>query len=456
VKNFRARSILLFLLILAFLTGTVFFVYELAVNSENWALKPYNEHLGANSLSDAGKILDRNSIILAQSINSRRVYNEDEKLRKAVFHLVGDEDFNISTSIQNSLRAKLFGYNFLTGLDVPWFFKKTNDIALTVDSVLCKFAIEKMQNYKGALCIYNYKTGEILCVVSTPTLDILNVPLDVKTNKDYDGVYLNKAISGTYAPGSVFKIITATSAFENFDDADKIKFTCEGVKKINSEKITCMNNHSQETLKEAMKDSCNIFFGDLAIKLGKQKMTKTAELLNFNKQLKIDDFLNTERSVYDVSKASEAQLGWSGIGQANNTVNPVHLMTICGSIANDGLAIMPKILKDTTNLSLKQNLNLQNKNTQRYMSSETANKLKDIMFYTVEQTYISNYFENLKICAKTGTAEVGDGKKPHAWTTGFIDDETNPLAFTIIVENSGFGGRISAPIIGEILKKAVE
>ena len=113
MKNTRTRSIVLSLMTLAFLFGIGLFVYRFVTAASLWALSPINKHFSGINLSSAGKILDRNGIILAHSENNKRIYHNDETTRKAVLHTVGDDNAHIATSIQTLYRDELCGYNFV-------------------------------------------------------------------------------------------------------------------------------------------------------------------------------------------------------------------------------------------------------------------------------------------------------------------------------------------------------
>jgi peptidoglycan glycosyltransferase len=442
-------------LVLFFLSGVGFLAFELYMNAANWALKPFNSHLSLNSLANAGKIFDRNSVILAESANSKRIYNKDDQIRKALFHTVGDENFNVATSIQSKFRDQLFGYNFFMGVDSPEFLREHHDITLNVDSRLCKTAFAKFSSHKGAIACYNYKTGELLCMVSMPTYDIENPP-NFKKNTDgqYDGIFMNKAMSSSYTPGSVFKIVTAMSALEDLPDATTKKFTCNGTEIINGQPITCMGNHGSIGLRDGLRYSCNIVLGNFAVALGKERMEKNTKKLGFGENV-IMDSMEVKSSSYELSSKSKDAIAWSGIGQDNVLLNPIHMLTIVGSIANDGVAVMPKLIKEVTGgfLHRKFNDNTQKKSERRYMSSETAQILTEMLSYTIKNSRISSLFSGLDVCAKTGTAEVGAGKKPHAWVAGFSKNKKTPFAFVAVVENSGFGGEHAAPIAAAVLRE---
>lgn len=441
MRNTRTRSIVLYFLTLFFVFGIIFFIYKFITNGNYWVLSPINKHFSGDEISLSGEILDRNEVVLAYSKNNKRFYHNDENIRKAVLHTVGDNNFHIASSIQNLYRDELCGYNFLFGVKNYQIFNQTKNIQLTIDCELCKEALSAFGSYKGAICIYNYKTGEIVCMVSSPTFDPYNpdVVENDKTGK-YEGAYINRVTSASYAPGSVFKIITSAAGLNFFNDMETKTYSCKKIEKVNGNNITCLGYHGDINLKNAMMKSCNIYFGKLAIDIGKNNMTKMANSMGFNKSFKIDK-IETKKSFYDVQNADNYNLAWSGVGQYNDLLNPMHSIILMGAIANQGNAVLPHIIKDNDS-------NLQ---TQVLLTETIANKLKDMMRYNVTANYGDSMFPGLNVCAKTGTAEVGEDKEPHGWMVGFSANENTPLAFSVIVENSGYGSKTAGPIASKIL-----
>ena len=251
MKTTGTRSLILFLLTGGFLVGLVIFLASLVLEGGNWAFQPYNKHLSSGGqLSYAGEVLDRNGTVLAQSKDGERLYNDDELVRRATLHAVGDTMGYISTGVQYSYRAELAGYNIVTGLATPTGETTGSDIQLTLDSNLSKVTLQAFGNQKGAAVLYNYKTGELLCMVSSPTFDPGNVPADLNTDTSgkYEGVYLNRALSASYTPGSIFKIVTSAAAIENIPDLDTRTFNCQGEITVNGNKITCPVSYTHLTL----------------------------------------------------------------------------------------------------------------------------------------------------------------------------------------------------------------
>ena len=176
MKQMSRRSILLLIIMLCFTAGLVILGVVFAINASGWTSYPANRHIYNNKaiLSGAGSITDRNGIVLAQTIDGDRVYNNDKNIRKALLHTVGDSSGLIKTGLQNSYWKKLVGYNLVNGVFQP--SGQGNDITLTLDANLCATALKALGKYSGTVGVYNYKTCELLCMVSTPTYDINNPP----------------------------------------------------------------------------------------------------------------------------------------------------------------------------------------------------------------------------------------------------------------------------------------
>jgi len=457
LKKILRRSTLIYIVALAFIGG--YLAFELVTGADDWVDQAYNAHIaGDGGLAQAGAIYDRNGTALAQTVDGKRVYNESESVRKSLLHVVGDDSLNISTAVQSMYRSQLIGYNLVFGLNMPESLRASHDIKLTVDSATCAAAYDVLAAYnkKGACVIYNYKTGEVICSISTMAYDPQAPPEITEDNEsEYEGVYLDNVLSSTFTPGSIFKIVTSAAAIENIPDLYDRTWVCNGSENIGGSEVTCtdMETHGTLTYKEAMAHSCNIVFAKLAVELGSDTMTKTAEKIGINSSFDVDG-IKTAKGSYDVSDANENQLGWSGVGQYNDKVNPMQMAIICGAIANGGKATNPTLIKDESILSA---LGINYKSSgQELFSSDTAAKLDDVMRYTVSDYYGDNLFGGLTVCAKTGTGEVGDDKNPNGWMVGYSKDEDCPLAFACVVQDSGFGFQYAGPVVEAAMIQAAK
>lgn len=453
MKTTGVRSFILYILTAGFLACMGFFLFEFFTQGGEWAMQPYNQHLVAGGqLTWAGTISDRNGTMLVGGQDGVRSYNEDAGIRTATVHTVGDKNGYISTGIQLVYRPQLVGYNPIFGVTTMTGGTSGGNISLTIDSSLCESALELLGSRKGAVLIYDYTTGDILCKVSTPAFDPENIPEDIETNDQYKGAYLDRTISSSFTPGSTFKVVTAASAIEHFSDWETRTYTCNGSTVINGEKITCMGNHGEITMQEAMGLSCNVYFAELAADLGKDAMTETANEMDFNQPQKLDEIV-VAASTYDVSEADENALAWSGIGQYTTLVTPYHMLRIMGAIANDGVPVEPHLVSTMSGSGLKD-YTAKVETGDRMMQQSTAQALQNMLRSDVANYYNSSLFpSSMEVCAKTGTAEVGDGKEDTGWVAGYCANPETPYAFTVVVEEGGFGSSSAAPIASQLLQQ---
>lgn len=452
MRNTKVRSILLYLLIFIFFCGISFFIYEFSTKAGEWAFSPVNKHIFEGGMT-GGKIVDINGVMLAETVNGKRIYSENEDIRRAMLHTVGDGSVLIPTSVQSRYSDELFGYNFVTGFGAPDMINNNKNLKLTLDSKICADVAKSFKNQKGAALAYNYLTGKVICMVSLPNYDINNRPdLRFDNSEKYEGVYLNRAISSVYTPGSIFKIFTTAAALDLIDNVENRIFECNKIKIVDGEKITCMASHGKINLRDALAKSCDIVFGDLAIELGKNNMKEKMEEFGFNKPQYFES-LKVAQSKYDIDDATRGDLGWSGIGQYKDQVSPLHMLRVMGAIANKGISVEPFVINSTFFDDSSEDMrDFSGVGSTVMMKSITADKLKEMMRYTMKNQYKDSMFGGVEMCAKTGTAEVGEGKKPHGWMVGFSYDKTFPVAFSVVVENGDFGIRSAGPIASNMVK----
>ena len=449
MKGIAKRSKIMFAFAAAFMAGVIILTATFAVNADTWALKRANTHIYTNGqLSAAGKITDRNGKILAQTVNGKREYNSNSTIRKATLHAVGDLEGFISTGAHTQFKSELTGYNILDGI---YSLKKNgsgNDIQLTIDADLCATAYRALGNRKGAVGVYDYTTGEILCMVSTPTFDPENKPKDIDTDTTgkYEAVYLNRFLSGVFTPGSIFKVVTAVSALENIPDINERTFECTGKYQTSTGEVRCNGVHGKINFQQALSKSCNSAFAAIAEELGNDKLQKTAEELGFNKRIKVDG-INVTKSFFDLDGAVSVDRGWAGIGQYTTLANPCQMMTVLGAIANGGSAPNPKLLVNDSNI-----LGIPQKSL-KYMDKSTADTMSHMLRVNVTDHYGEWKFPGLEFGGKTGTAEVKDGK-PHSWFYGFSQRDDLPLAVVVVVEHGGEGISAAAPIANTVMQAA--
>ena len=404
---------------------------------------------GENS-PDRGTVVDRDGTLLLDLTHGRQ-YAESETLRKAMLHLLGDSQGYIAPYLLDEYGDEMLGFDRVNGA-----YHASSDsgtLKMTLSADVQRAALNALGGQKGTVGVYNYKTGEILCMVSGPTYDPLDVP-DVAADPDrYDGVYVNRFMHAVYAPGSTFKLVTAAAALSEIDGITSRTFHCEGSAQVGSETVICNGVHGDVTFAQALAKSCNVAFAELAAELGPETMTRYVEKIGITDSLSFDG-LETKRGHFDVSDATTYEAAWAGVGQYTDQINPCQFMVFMGAIANGGTAAMPYLVEEVT-FGDSEKYSAKTQMTDRLLSRDAADDLAEMMHYAVVNTYGEWYFSGLYAGAKSGTAERGEGLAANALFAGFVQDPDYPLAFVVVVEGGGAGSSACTPIVQQVLNACI-
>ena len=448
MKKIERRAVVCIALALALALGMGVFLFRYMTSGAKWASSAFNRHLYDSSGQLAvGSILDRDGDVLTTAKDGKRTYYENETVRKATLHAVGDLQGSIGTGALNAFADQLTGYNLLSG---AYGAKNGKEMYLTLDARYNYEAYQALNGKKGTVAVYNYKTGEILCMVSAPSYDPLHVPADIETNERYEGAYLNRFLSSTFTPGSVYKTVTLAAALEELPDVKERTWNCEGSLRIGEETIVCSGVHGEQDLASAFANSCNVAFAAIAEEVGAEALERQTEKAGLTDSYSINT-LPTAKGTFAYEGIEAGQLGWAGVGQYKNQVNPCALMVYMGAIANGGKAAQPYLIEKTVGALGIPSLPHMTKKTAALVEKDTAQAITEMMACNVEKTYGTSRFPNMDICAKSGTAEVGEGKAPHAWFAGFLRNEEAPYAFVVLVENGGGGNAVAGTVAGRVL-----
>lgn len=424
MKKVKRRATAALLIAALIFIGTAVYLVRLADDGGSWAT-----YFSGNT--SGGTITDRNGTVLYTSDDMNYSFAEDWATRVACFQLLGDGAGNVGTGAVRQFRDELSGYHFVTGTS------KGKTLRLTVDAALNVTAYSALAGRSGAVMVMDYTTGEILCMVSSPSMDPEN-----PTGDPAEGTYLNKCLSSVFVPGSVFKLVTLTAAVEKIDDLYERQFWCGGSTVVDGTDLTCPEAHGNQTIEQALANSCNVTFGSLALELGADTLAEYAEKLGLTTTHELDG-ITTAAGSFGEAEAGSVDLAWSGIGQSTDLVNPFAMLRLVAAVANNGELVEPTLIGHGIFSGAT-----------RLLSADTAGKIADMMDYNVEYAYGAWNFPGLSICAKTGTAEVGDGTS-HAWFVGFLNDEEHPYAFVVMIEHGGAGLYNAGSVANTVLQAAV-
>ena len=336
MKKISKRAWMALALAFALLAGLLVFFGEYFIEAKTWVAVPGSPHVYTGVNPDCGKIYDRSGMLLLNT-NDGRVYSADEAVRRATLHLLGDRDGYISAPLLQTYASKMIGFDVVNGL----YTDEPGSVAarLTISAAVQSAAQQALSGYRGTIGVYNYKTGEILCAVTSPSYDPDHVP-DVAndTTGSYEGVYVNRFFDAAYTPGSIFKLVTAAAALETIEGVQSRTFQCSGKTIIGGQEIICNGVHGSLSLAGALAHSCNVAFGELAAELGAGVLQEYAEKLGLTGSISCEGY-KTAPGKIDLSGADDGDVAWAGIGQYTDQVGALAFLRYMGAIANGGSAL---------------------------------------------------------------------------------------------------------------------
>ncbi len=451
MNRIASRSIAVWILVALLLGGVAFFVGEYFVKGDTWVMTQGSPHIYNGTNLGTGVVTDRGGTLLLDT-SDHRTYATTKELRKSMLHWLGDRHGYISAPALATYAEEMAGYNSVTGL---YSYSGGGTARLTLSAKLQTAALKAMGEYKGTVAMYNYKTGELLCAVSTPTYDPDNVP-DIEGDEDgtYEGVYVNRFTQSVYIPGSIFKLVTTAAALEELDDIRSQTFTCTGTYSYGREAVTCELVHGELDFDSALAQSCNCAFASIVDQLGAKTLEKYVKKYAVTEPVSFDG-VTTAGGNFSITDASAVQVAWSGIGQHKDQINPCRFLTFMGAVANGGRAVEPYLVSKVT-AGMSETYRAKATTGKRIMPEAVARELQRMMHNNVIEKYGEENFPEVTVCGKSGTAQVGGEKKSNAMFAGFVADEAYPIAFFVAVEDAGYGRQICVPILSELLPVCME
>ena len=414
--------------------------------------------------------------------------------------------------LEKTLENYLIGTNAIQRYEVNAYGKRINQleyqkgqqgskIRLTLDTEVQKLSAKLLLDKAGSISVMDIYTGEIIAMHSSPSYDpnsfLFGISKDewqlIRNNPLKP--LINKTLSGLYSPGSTIKPIVALSALENNIISPSFKVKCTGKTELYGQTFHCWKEkgHGVMSLKNAMKQSCDTYFYEIARLLGVDRLKITAEKFGLGEKVLGAYFKNEKKGLFPNTSWKKNNLGkgWvlgetliTGIGQGYTQTTPLQLCLMTAQIANGGYTINPKIIVNNNPLnfnevkkSFKQQ-NLLNINTKLVKNPKNLRIIQEAMFSSTNEIRGTSYRSRIddkkyQFAGKTGTAQVKRISKRERELDLKIDQipyndrdhalyiaygpYVNPrYALSIIVEHGGSGSKAAAPIAKELFKLIID
>jgi peptidoglycan glycosyltransferase len=355
---------------------------------------------------------------------------------------------------------------------------KGGSVALTLDPDAQRAAYQGLRdrNARGAVVALDPTTGAILAMVSTPSYD--PNPLASHSTSEVRESYeklstaggrplLNRSIRETYPPGSTFKIVTAAAALESgryspdsqVNNDPELDLPLTDATLPNYDGAPC-NPSGTATLTDALKRSCNAAFGQIGLELGDDALRAQAEAFGFN-----DAFEVPMRSVPSLfpEELDEPQTAQAAIGQFDVRATPLQMAMVAAAVANRGVLMQPYLVQEVRAPDLSVLDSTRPRELGTAVSPQTAALLAQMMTAVVDQgTGTNAQIPGVKVAGKTGTAQQGEGRKPHAWFVSFAPSDTEAkVAVAVVLEEGGdapevSGNQLAAPIARAVMQAVLQ
>jgi peptidoglycan glycosyltransferase len=467
---------LLFALLLGSLTWVQF------VNAKTLQDKPGNRRTLLATFSR-----DRGAILVGSTPVARSVPSKDDYLFQRTYpqgdlysHITGYYSFLYGSGggIEGSQDS------LLSGSSDALFYRRMVDLVsgkrpagasveLTINPAAQRAADQALGNQRGAVVALDPRTGAILAMVSHPTYDPTALAthnlqdsaaawksLNANTSRPLD----NRAIAGRlYPPGSVFKLVTAAAALDSGKFTESSMIPGPASLDLPQTSVNLHNDFAgscgggdKVTLTRALQISCNTAFGWLGLNLGAQALRDQAAKFGFGQALRVP--MPVTPSVVP-AQLNPPQTAQSAIGQYDVRVTPLQVAMVAAAIANGGQVMQPHLVKavrapDLSVIDQPGPISLG-----QAMSGNAAAQLTRMMQAVVNAgTGTEAQISGISVAGKTGTAQQGPGKPPHAWFTAFAPAANPRIAVAVVVEDGGkagneaYGGKIAAPIAKQVIE----
>jgi len=320
------------------------------------------------------------------------------------------------------------------------------------------------QGLTGAVVAIEPSTGRVVAMYSSPSFNPNKVDQDFSRLSAKGGApLLNRATQGLYAPGSTFKVVTATSALNAGYGPQQLNIDAGGhCITVEAHPLCNAGTESFGTidLKTALTSSVNTYFAQLGQKLGQRRLENTMQKFGFF-QLPPFTYPTDEMNpsgIYQnghmLGTLAPIDVGRVAIGQERLAVTPLQMATVAATVANGGVRMAPRLVDKVVTPGGNTVYTGKPQQVERVMSPQTAAQLTDDMRNVVDEgTGTAANVLGLNVAGKTGTAETGVNGLNTAWFIAFAPAEDPKIAVAVVVEKTPeFGGQVSAPIAAKVIE----
>ncbi|HSB79682.1 MAG TPA: penicillin-binding protein 2 [Candidatus Methylomirabilis sp.] len=355
-----------------------------------------------------------------------------------------------------------------------------SNIILTIDKRIQEAAEAAFAGKKGTVVAMNPTTGEILAMVSRPSFDP-NLFAQRLTGEEWQQIATdpshplqNRAYQAQYPPGSIFKLVVAIAGLESGALTPETKFNCPGQFYLGNVKFDDWKKggHGTLDLKDAIKNSCNVYFYQAGLRVGIDEMVRVAKAFGLGAPPGLGLGDEVKGNLPNPQPRKRGQPGWtpgntviSSIGQGLVVTSPMQLLGLVSAIANGGTIYRPWVVKQVVSLSGEVLEEYEPQAVRQVpVKPETLAFIRHAMLGVVEGgTGARAKVPGITIAGKTGTAQVvkkGEGKghaelKDHGWFVSFAPVDNPQIAVVVLVENGGFGGLVAAPVAKAVYEAAL-
>jgi peptidoglycan glycosyltransferase len=460
--------------------------YVQVVRADKLNHDPRNTRAATRDFSRArGVVQSADGAVLARSVPSNDVFKHLRQYPEGDLfaHITGYFSFTFGTEgVERSYNDELAGRDLNVRLnriqDIPKALaggeRATGNVTLTISKRLQQVARDALGPRRGSVVALDPKTGAVLAMWSFPSFDpnpladhSQQVVRDTWQRLQSDGSQplLPRSYRRRYAPGSTFKVVTGSAAFDHQPDLTTKNYPVLRQLALPGSKRSLPNfggGACGGPLPQLLKVSCNTGMAQMGLDLGAENLTSEADAFGFADKAPLDLPVVAPSFFPDAGsfKHNLAALAQSAIGQQDVAATPLQMALVAASIGNAGVAMKPHVMAEIRDSEGNKIRSYEPSEWRRTTSEQTAAAVRDMMIGVVNGgTATRAALPGLQVAAKTGTAQT-TGKNAHAWLIAFAPADDPKIAIAVIVESQpgvseATGGRVAAPIARTVMQAAL-